>query len=356
MSEDKLIRVGLIGYGYAGRTFHAPLVRSVNGLELAAVASQWSDEVRSQLGNVEVCDAAALILDPEIDLIIIACPNVVHFGLAYAALKAGKHVVVEKPFTVTLSEARTLRDVAAAENLLLTVFQNRRWDSEVLALEDVLRQGVLGRIVHFECRMNRYRPMVRSRWREDPGVGAGLWFDLGPHLIDLTVHLFGLPQSVNANFAILRDGGRTDDWAHVQLNYESLRVILQASLLSSGTHSRSVAHGTTASWTKYGADVQEAQLQSGMSPIHPDFGIDPTTSILYTCVTGEEVHMASPTGSQRLFYISLRDAILSGKPVPVSPRDAIAVMAILEASIQSGAEDRTLPIPLSDEERAEWTG
>jgi predicted dehydrogenase len=356
MSEDKPIRVGLIGYGYAGRTFHAPLVRSVPGLELAAVASQQGDNVRSQLGSVKVCDVAGLIRDPEIDLIIIACPNAEHFPLANAALKAGKHVVVEKPFTVTLSEARTLRDVAVAENRLLTVFQNRRWDSEVLALEDVLRQGVLGRIVHFECRMNRYRPAVRSRWREDPGVGAGLWFDLGPHLIDLTVHLFGLPQSVNANFAILRDGARTDDWAHVQLNYERLRVILQASLLSSGTHARSVAHGTNASWTKYGADTQEAQLQSGMSPIHPDFGIDPASSILYRGVTGEELQMASPTGNQRLFYISLRDAILCGKPLPVSPRDAITVMAILEASIQSGAEARTLPIPLNEEERAEWTG
>jgi len=356
MSEDRPIRVGLIGYGYAGRTFHAPLVRSVPGLELVAVASHRGDDVRSQLGSVKVCAVAKLIRDPEIDLIVIACPNVEHFRLARAALNAGKHVVVEKPFTVTLSEARTLRDLAGAENRLLTVFQNRRWDSEVLALEDVLRQGALGRIVHFECRMNRYRPAVRSRWREDPGVGTGLWFDLGPHLIDLTVHLFGLPQSVNANFAVLRDGALTDDWAHVQLNYERLRVILQASLLSSGTHPRLIAHGTNASWTKYGADTQEAQLQSGMSPIHPDFGIDPTSSILYMGATGEQLQMASPTGSQRLFYVSLRDAILCGKPLPVSPRDAIAVMAILEASIQSGAEARTLPIPLNEEERSEWTG
>ena len=134
MSADKPIRVGLIGYGYAGRTFHAPLVRCVPGLQLDAVASQRGDEVRHQLGSVRVCDAAALIHDSEIDLLIVACPNVEHFRLAYAALKAGKHVVVEKPFTVTLSEARMLRDVAAAENRVLTVFQNRRWDSEVLEI------------------------------------------------------------------------------------------------------------------------------------------------------------------------------------------------------------------------------
>jgi predicted dehydrogenase len=354
--EDRPIRVGLIGYGYAGRTFHAPLVRSVPGLKLDAVASSQGDDVHSQLGNVKVCDAAALIRNPAIDLIIIACPNVEHFRLAYAALKAGKHVVVEKPFTVTLSEARMLRDLAAAESRLLTVFQNRRWDSEVLALEDVIKQGTLGRIVHFECRMDRYRPGVRHRWREDPGAGAGLWFDLGPHLIDLTVHLFGLPQSVNANLAILRDGGRTDDWAHVQLNYEGLRVILQASLLSSGNHARSVAHGTKASWTKYGADIQEIQLQSGMSPTDPEFGIDPTPSILYSGVTGEKVQIASPTGNQRLFYVALRDSILYGKPLPVSLRDAIAVMAILETSFQSSVEGKTLQIPLSEEERPEWTG
>jgi predicted dehydrogenase len=228
MSGSKPICVGLIGYGYAGRTFHAPLIRSVSGLELIGVASRQRDAVRSQLGNVKVCAPAELIHDPRVELIVIASPNVEHFPLSDTALKAGKHVVVEKPFTVSLGEARALRDRASTEHRFLTVFQNRRWDSEVLALDDVLRRGILGRVVHFECRMNRYRPKVRPRWREDPGRGAGLWFDLGPHLIDLTVHLFGLPQSVNANFAILRDAGQTDDWAHVQLNYQNLRVILQA--------------------------------------------------------------------------------------------------------------------------------
>jgi predicted dehydrogenase len=354
MSGSKPICVGLIGYGYAGRTFHAPLIRSVSGLELTAVASQQGGAVRSQLGNVKLCTPAELIHDPRIELIVVASPNVEHFPLADTALKAGKHVVVEKPFTVTLEEARALRDRAAAEHRLLTVFQNRRWDSEVLALEDVLTRGALGRVVHFECRMNRYRPEVRRRWREDPGRGAGLWFDLGPHLIDLTVHLFDLPQTVNANFAILRDAGQTDDWANVQLNYQHLRVILQASLLSSGKHPRSVVHGTNASWTKYGADTQEAQLQSGMSPNHSEFGVDPEPSILHSGVTGEEIRIVSPVGNQRTFYECVRDAILFGKPAPVSLRDAIAVMAILEASFQSEIEGRTLPIPLTEGERAEW--
>ena len=352
--EQKSICVGLIGFGYAGRTFHAPLVRCVPGLELTAVASQRGDEVRRQVGAVKVCTADELISDPTIELIIVASPNVEHFRLADAALRAGKHVVVEKPFTVSLSEARALRDLALGEQRLLTVFQNRRWDSEVLGLEQILRQGTLGRVVHFECRMDRYRPAVRHRWREDPGIGAGLWFDLGPHLIDLTVHLFGLPQSVNANFAILRDGGSTDDWAHVQLNYERLRVVLQASLLSSGKHARSVVQGTDGSWTKYGMDTQEAQLQAGMSPADPKFGIDPTFSTLYVGATGEEMQLESPTGNQLLFYAAVRDAILLGTPPPVSQRDAIAVMAILEASFQSANEKRTLPIPLTDAERAEW--
>ena len=176
----------------------------------------------------------------------------------------------------------------------------------MLGLEDILTRGTLGRVVHFECRMNRYRPKVRRRWREDPGRGAGLWFDLGPHLIDLTVHLFGLPQTANANFAILRDDGQTDDRANVQLNYQHLRVILQASLLSSGKHPRSVVHGTNASWSKYGADTQEAQLQSGMSPHHSEFGVDPEPSILHSGVTGEEIRMISPVGNQRIFYEIVR--------------------------------------------------
>lgn len=338
----RTLRVGLIGFGYAGRVLHAPLIRAVSGLDLTVVASTQPEEVRRALGPVNVCSAEELIRS-DIDLVVIATPNTEHFPLALAALQSGKDVVVDKPFTLNLAQADELRATALRERRLLTVFQNRRWDSEVLSIKDVLKRDILGRLVQFDCRMHRYRPQVRERWRENPGPGAGLWFDLGPHLIDLSIHLFGLPRAINANLGVLRDGGHTDDWAHVLLIYESMRVVLEASLLSSAPLARSVLYGTKGSWVKYGADVQETQLQAGMFPLDPAFGIDTTKTVFYSG-DGSTIELDSIAGNQLAFYRGVRDAILEQKEAPVSLEDAIAVMTILEASFKSATEQRTLPL------------
>jgi predicted dehydrogenase len=349
------IRVGLIGYGYAGKTFHAPLILSVPGLALTVVGSSKGDAVLATLPAVKVCSAADAAVHPEVDLVVIASPNDSHFPLAAAALRAGKDVVIDKPFTVTLAEARSLVHIAAQHKRLLSVFHNRRWESEVLATKAILQSGALGEVSHYECHMDRFRPGVRHRWRENPGPGAGLWFDLGPHLIDQALHLFGLPHSVNANFGILREGGQTDDWAHIQLNYDRLRVILHASLLVSGGVARTLLHGTRASWAKYGADVQEKQMVAGMKPGEQGFGYDPDSGILYDGATGEQTRTPTPVGCQQMYYIGIRDAIRSGQPAPIPAKDAVAVMAILETSFESAARGQVLPLPLTLEERAEWT-
>ncbi len=177
---------------------------------------------------------------------------------------------------------------------MLSVFHNRRWESESLATKAILESGALGEVVHFETHIDRFRPVVRQRWRENTGPGAGLWFDLGPHLIDEALHLFGLPHTINASFALQRRGGETEDWAHVQLNYERLRVILHASLLVSGGVARSVIHGTRASWAKHGADVQEKQLVAGIRPNAVGFGVDPNPGILYDGATGEQTEIPAP--------------------------------------------------------------
>ena len=351
--DEKSIRVGLIGYGFAGKVFHAPLIRSVPGLQLAVVGSSKPDVVRAEIPGVTVCATEDLTTHPDVDLVVIASPNESHFPLAAAALRAGKDVVVDKPFTVTLAEARSLAEIAAEHKRLLSVFHNRRWDSEILATKAILQAGVLGEVSHYECHMDRFRPAVRRRWREDPGTGAGLWFDLGPHLIDQALYLFGLPNTVNASFGILREGGKTDDWAHIQLNYDHLRVILHASLLVSGGGARSILHGTEASWAKYGADVQESQLQAGMDPEDPAFGQDPSPGVLYRGATGERTEIPSPIGNQRMYYIGIRDAIRLAQPPPVPIQDAIAVMAILETSFKSGANGRVLELPLTQSERAQ---
>jgi predicted dehydrogenase len=232
------------------------------------------------------------------------------------------------------------------------VFHNRRWESEVLATKQILDSGQLGTVSHYECHMDRFRPAVRRRWREDPGPGAGLWFDLGPHLIDLALHLFGLPTAVNGTFGVLRKGGQTDDWAHVQLLYPDLRVILHASLLAAGGGPRSILHGDRASWMKYGADVQEAQLKAGMLPDDAGFGVDLDPGILIDGATGARTELSAPRGDQRLYYAAIRDAILQHDPPPVSVAEAVAVMSILETSFASGAEGKTLPLDLTAEEQS----
>lgn len=354
IEKDKAIRVGLIGYGYAGKTFHAPLIHSVPGLSLDVIGSSKPDIVQKDYPAARVCSAAEIPAHPDVDLVVIATPNESHFPLAAASLRAGKDVVVDKPFTVTLAEARSLAEIAAQHNRILSVFHNRRWESEILATRNVLESGALGDVTYYESHIDRFRPNVRRRWREDPGPGAGLWFDLGPHLIDQALFFFGLPNSVNASFGILRNGGQTDDWAHVILNYDRLRVVLNSSLLVSGGGPRTVIHGTKGSWAKFGADVQERQLMSGMNALDPDFGHDPNPGTLYDGVTSTQTEIPAPAGRQRDYFIGIRDAILGRAPVPVPLKYAIAGMAILETSFESDARGQVLPVPLTEDELAQW--
>jgi predicted dehydrogenase len=352
LEDGRPIRVGLIGYGYAGKTFHAPLIRSVTGMELTTVGSSKRDTVLADLPGVAVSsNMEEVATHPDIDLLVIASPNESHYPLAAAALHAGNHVVIDKPFTVKLADARALVELAQKQEKLLSVFHNRRWDSEFLAAKAIVESGALGEISHFETHIDRFRPQVRQRWREQTGPGAGLWFDLGPHLIDHAVQLFGLPKTVNASFAILRRDGETDDWAHVQLNYASLRVILHTSLIASGGVPRSVLHGTRGTWMKSGADVQEKQLVAGMRPGSVGFGDDPDPGILYHGATGKQTKIPAPKANQAEYYIGIREALWGKQPNPVPPEQACAVMSILETSFQSGTKEQVLPLQFTDKER-----
>jgi predicted dehydrogenase len=353
-SSSAPIHAGLIGYGYAGKTFHAPLLRAVPGLDLTVVGSSRPERVLADIPGVTICSPMEAATHPALDFVVIASPNESHFPLAAAAIEAGKHVVVDKPFTLDLAEARELVRLARQHGRLLSVFQNRRWESDILAAKLVLDSGVLGKVTHFEAHMDRFRPLVRQRWREDPGPGAGLWFDLGPHLIDLTLNLFGLPEAVLASVAAMRPGGRTDDWGHAQLIYPDLRVILNATLLSSGGIPRTLLHGTRASWAKYGPDLQEKQLIEGVIPGTKGFGDDPDPGILFDGATGERTEIPVPPADQIGYYIGVRDAILGLSPLPVSPESAIAVMAVLETTFASAAQGKVLPLPLTQEERVAY--
>ncbi|AIF45932.1 oxidoreductase [Dyella japonica] len=349
------LRVALIGYGFAGKTFHAPLIRSVPGLALSTVVSRDAGKVHVDLPDVEVvADVAAALADPHLDVVVIASPNDTHAPLARAALEAGKHVVVDKPFALDLAQARELVDVAEREQRVLSVFQNRRWDTDFLGVRQLMEAGRLGEVTHFESHIDRFRPQVRARWREQAGAGSGLWYDLGPHLVDQALCLFGVPDSVWASLATQRDGGEATDWAHVVLAYGGRRVILHASMLVAGGTPRFVVHGTQGSVVKPKIDPQEAQLLAGVRPGDAGWGRDADDLLLYDG-SGQVEHIASPLGDQSRYYAAFRDAVRGYGPHPVTPRQAIGVMAVIEAAMTSAAEGRAVSPELRDEERHAWT-
>lgn len=345
------IHVALIGYGFAGQTFHAPLIAATPGLRLSVVGSRDACKVQADHPEVAVlADPFAAATDARADLVVIATPNDSHAPLARAALAAGKHVVVDKPFTLDLAEARGLAALAAQHGRLLSVFQNRRWDSDYLGIRQVIDDGLLGEVAHFESHIDRYRPQVRERWREQAGPGSGLWWDLGPHLVDQALHLFGLPERVIASLATQRPGAQVSDWAHAVLEYGTRRVILHGSMLAAGGSPRFLVHGTGGSVVKTLADRQEAQLLSGMRPGAPDWGRDDDELILHE---GDGVRrLPTPAGDQRRYYMAVRDALLGHGENPVTPAQAIAVMAVLEAAVESSASARAVAPALSDSERA----
>lgn len=351
--HDTPVRVGLIGYGYAGRTFHAPLIRATPGLQLAAVASSDATKVHTDLPGIWVIDSpSALIQDERIDVVVIATPNHTHAPLASEALRAGKHVVLDKPMALDLAEARQLIALADASPGLLSVFHNRRWDSDYLAVKLAIADGAIGEVAHFESHIDRFRPAIRDRWRESAGPGAGIWYDLGPHLIDQALQLFGVPRRVQAHLAITRTNGLADDWAHARLDYGPRQVILHASMLVAGGARRFVVHGSRGSLIKTGADRQETQLLDGMQPGAAGWGDDPDDLQLIDA-DGKAHALPVLPGDQRQYYTALRDAVRNGESHPVTPLQSLAVMAVLEAGFESSRHGGDVTVPLNDLERSE---
>jgi len=336
------IRVALIGYGFAARTFHAPLMRAVPRLSLTTVASSRPGQVRADLPDVAVeSDPMRAVVDADVDLVVIATPNDTHFPLAQAALRAGKHVVVDKPMTPSLTEAMELLATARAQRRLLSVFHNRRWDSDFLTVRQAMQDGLVGDVRHFESRIERFRPQVRDRWREVPGAATGLWWDLGPHLVDQALSLFGWPDAVQGSLARQRNGATTDDWAHVVLSFGETRAVLQVGMLAAIPGPRFVVHGTLGSLIKAQPDPQESQLLAGVRPGDAQWGVD-RDPLQWRCDDDAVQTRPALPGDQSRFYAELAEAIAGNGPNPVPPEEAIAVMAILQAAMDSATNGRSV--------------
>lgn len=359
VAQSTPLHVALIGYGGAGRIFHAPLISGVPGLQLDAIVSSQTDAVQKDWPGVRsVADVQVVLDDPMIDLVVIATPNASHFGLAQAALQAGKHVVVDKPCTVTLAETEALLALAQTQGRVLTVFQNRRFDSDFLALQQVIQSGALGRLVEVNSHFDRYRPTVPVRWREQNVPGSGLWFDLGPHLLDQALVLFGVPDAIHLDRASLRDGAQVNDWFHAVLRYDTrhagLRVVLHASTLVAELGPRWAVHGVHGSFTKFGLDGQEDGLKQGARPgMVPsgEWGQDaqPGEVLSWKTIPGVAAPVSVRTrvggvaGNYLAYYAQLRDH-LQGRATQalVTPDQVLAVMQWLTLGEQSALEGRWL--------------
>ena len=347
MTTARDLNFALVGYGYVGKTFHAPLIAATPGLALRTVVSSDSAKVAADLPAARVvAELDQALTDPAIDLVVVATPNALHAPQTLAALAAGKHVVVDKPFALDAAQARTMADAARAAGKLLAVFHNRRWDSDFQTLQRLIAEGVLGEVVQYESHFDRFRPQVRDRWRERAGPGAGAWMDLGPHLLDQALVLFGEPLAIAADIGVQRAGAQADDYFHVLLRYPTLRVILHGSLLTAASDLRLAVHGTKASYVKHGLDPQEAQLKAGMTPGAPGWGRDSRHGVLTTIEQDVQVHadVRPEIAGYRTFYAGVRDALREGAPSPVPVEQALRVMDLLELARRASDARRELPI------------
>lgn len=344
------LNVALLGYGYVGRTFHAPLIAATPGLRLVAVGSSDAVKVHADLPDVAVASVDDVLARADVDLVVIATPNETHHPLACRALEAGRHVVVDKPFTITLAEAIDLTRRAAERRLLLSVFHNLRWNADFLTLRALIESGRLGEVRFFESHFDRYRPAVRPRWREQARPGSGIWYDLGSHLLDQALQLFGRPRALYADLAMQRDGAAAVDYFHVLLRYETRRVILHGSNLVAGGNPRFVVHGEAASYVKYGLDPQEEALRRGERPGAPGWGHDAEDGTLYV-PSSEPGARTEPvptqSGDWRLYYARIAEAASGAGANPVPPEQAVEVMELLELAMQSAAQGRERAVDAS---------
>ena len=345
---NKEINVGLLSYGMAGNYFHAPFIHFTEGMKLAKVLERHSDNSAKDYPGVQVVRNLNDILnDDNIDLVVVATPNQTHFEFGKKSILAGKHVVMEKPFTPTSAEAQELIELAQKHNRILSPFQNRRLDSDFLTVKKLLEDKRLGDLVEFESHFDRFRNYLRpDTWKEEPGAGSGVLYDLGTHLIDQALVLFGLPEMITADIRIQRNYSLTDDYFEVILHYDKLKVTLKAGTLVMEDSPRFILHGTKGSFVKYGVDPQEEDAKQGRRPTEKNWGEEPEglEGTLYTERDGKiiEEKIKSFAGCYQNYYSNVRDVINNKAELLVKPEEARDIIRIIELAYLSNKEKRTV--------------
>lgn len=345
-----MIEVGLIGYGLAGRAFHAPVIRAVPGMHLAAILQRTGNEAAEKYPDIRIVRSLDELLGiREIRLTVIATPNDTHYSLARKCLEAGRDVLVDKPFATTLGEARSLVQFAEQAGRLITVYQNRRYDGDFQAIRKLVEQGTLGRVVRFETNYDRYRPQLKpGAWRETRRAGSGILFDIAPHLIDHALLLFGLPEAVTADVRTEREQALADDAFDILFHYpRSMRAVLRSTILAAAPRPRFVLHGTQGSFVKQTFDPQENNLRHGNIPRDGPWGAEREEDwgVLTVPEDGRLVDRRIPSAAcdYRDYYANLRDTLLGKAHPAVTPIGALQVMRLLEMARESSEKRRTIP-------------
>lgn len=352
------IQVGVVGFGLAGRVFHTAVVEATPGLELKCVVQRSGDDAARAYPHIHCAHSVEeMLANVGIQLVVVATPNYSHFELAKQCLHAQRHVVIDKPFALSTAEAAELIHLARQRKLLLTVYQNRRWDGDFQAVRQLLAQGELGRIVSFESHYDRFRPEPRRDvWRENGGPGGGVLFDLGSHVIDQTLQLFGAPETITASVRIERESAVVDDAWDIFLGYERpgrFSALLRSTLTACTPGPRYVIHGTRGSFVKWGIDPQEDQIKAGISFDDPAYGLEPESAWgeLRLC-SGENTvsrRIPTPKSDYRAFYANVRDALLGKAELAVKPEQAWRTTRLIELARESSAQGRRLHVDFSNE-------
>ena len=342
------IKTAILSFGMSGRVFHAPFIHLHPGFELCGVWERTKSESLAFYPDIIIYRSFEEILsDNSIELVVVNTPTATHFDFAKRVLEAGKHAIVEKAFTTTVEEALILKDLAENKQLKLSVFQNRRWDSDFKTVKKIIQEGWLGEVIETEIHFDRFKDELSPKaHKETPAPGAGILNDLSPHLIDQSLHLYGMPQAVFADIRITRPGSQVDDYFEILFYYPTMRVRLKAGYQVREPFPSYVVHGRKGSFLKNRGDVQEAKLLANQKPNITDWGTEPETEqgLLHTEKEGKIIREKIPTlqGNYYDYYDGMYQSIRNNQPIQVSADDGIHVMQIIEACFKSSAEKKVI--------------
>jgi scyllo-inositol 2-dehydrogenase (NADP+) len=343
------LNIGIVGFGMTAQVMHAPFLKTAPNYKVTAVVERHSEKSKTLFPDTTVVKSFEALLDrSDVDVVVITTPNDSHFDYAKQAVEAGKHVVLEKPFTITSTDAAALVQLSKATNRIISPFHNRRYVADFRTMQQIIGQNLLGDVHEFEGRFDRFRPDPKpNAWREEPKPGSGILYDLGPHLIDQALCFFGLPKTITADIRLQRPHAKVDDYFEVQLDYGFTKVTLKAGMLVREPGPRYLIHGTKGSFIKWGDDVQEALLKQGVLPTASDWGMELESQygLLHTERGGEVIkeRVLSLPGNFGLYYQNLYNTIVHRAPLREQPEHGFNTIRLIELAQQSSAAKQTLP-------------